>query len=113
MFEQARADIERARRAGRIRSAIWCARSTLRWIFTRPLLLRALGRLLRWYQAVGPGVAGAPTAADALAAARLRELEPLTPRVQPQIFRCVDRAGRDAAMSRAIASGCSPAACRI
>src|SRR5947209_19774902 len=52
MFERARADIERARVLANpqrdfVRAII------LRVVFTRPRLLRALGRLVYWYQASG------------------------------------------------------------
>jgi len=81
MFESARADIEHAgvlrnpkRNAVRV--------LTLRWIFTRPRLLRAVGRLLYLYQ-----VSGLENLVRALRLVKLlpkslRELEPLTPRIK-------------------------------
>ena len=81
MFEEARADIEQA---GVLDSA---KRKTVRWfalrvLFTRPRLLRAVGRMLRWYQASGLEALIRRCKLTALLPADLRELEPLTPRVQ-------------------------------
>ncbi|HEV7867305.1 MAG TPA: (Fe-S)-binding protein, partial [Chthoniobacteraceae bacterium] len=81
MFESARADIERARvLAGPKRDLVRAL--SLRWIFTRPRLLRTLGRLLRWYQASGAEALVRKCGLTALLPRSLRELEPLTPRVQ-------------------------------
>lgn len=80
MFENARADIERA---GVLRNG-WrevVRRLTLRGIFTRPRLLRALGRCLRLYQASGMEAAVRRLRLPALLPGRLRALEPLTPRI--------------------------------
>lgn len=81
MFEGARADIERAgvlntpkRKAVRALA--------LRLVFTRPRLLRALGRLLRWYQASGAEALVRRLGLTALLPRSLRELEPLTPRME-------------------------------
>jgi glycolate oxidase iron-sulfur subunit len=82
MFEEARADIEQA---GVLATG---KRSTVRWLalrilFTRPRLLRAVGRLLRWYQASGLERMVRRLKLTALLPRDLRQLEPLTPRVQP------------------------------
>ncbi|HEX8296475.1 MAG TPA: (Fe-S)-binding protein [Chthoniobacteraceae bacterium] len=81
MFEAARADIEEsgvlrgAKREG-IRALL------LRVVFTRPRLLRALGRILRWYQASGMEGWFRRAGFTRLLPRQLRELEPLTPRMQ-------------------------------
>jgi glycolate oxidase iron-sulfur subunit len=81
MFEAARADIERERvLAGGSRD--WVRAFSLRLIFTRPLLLRAIGRVLRWYQASGLERLVRGLGLTRLLPRRLRELEPLTPRIQ-------------------------------
>jgi len=81
MFEDARADIERADVLhGKKRNAVRAL--TLRLLFTRPLLLRAVGRMLRWYQASGAEALVRRLRLTALLPRSLRELEPLTPRVQ-------------------------------
>ena len=82
MFESARADIEESGvldKPGRsvIRSLL------LRVVFTRPWLLRAIGRALRWYQASGGEALVRMLGLTAILPKKLRELEPLTPRVQP------------------------------
>jgi glycolate oxidase iron-sulfur subunit len=81
MFEAARADIENA---GVLATA---KRSTvravaLRLIFTRPWLLRAVGRALRWYQASGLESLVRRCGLTRLLPRDLRGLEPLTPRMQ-------------------------------
>lgn len=81
MFESARADIERAGVLDSPQRSVVRA-FALRLFFTRPLLLHALGRMLRWYQA-----SGLERAVRALGLTRflpkdVRELEPLTPRIQ-------------------------------
>ncbi len=83
MFEEARADIERAgvlknRKRNFVRAV------ALRFVFSRPLVLRALGRLLRWYQASGTEWLVRRLRLTALLPRDLRELEPLMPRVQRQ-----------------------------
>jgi len=81
MFEEARADIERAGvLANRKRSFVRAF--ALRLVFARPLVLRALGRMLRWYQASGAEWLVRKLRLTALLPRDLRELEPLTPRVQ-------------------------------
>ena len=83
MFEEARADIEQAgvlqnRKRNVVRAF------ALRFVFTRPLVLRALGRVLRWYQASGAEWLVRRLRLTALLPRDLRELESLTPRVQRQ-----------------------------
>jgi glycolate oxidase iron-sulfur subunit len=81
MFEAARADIE----AGGVlanprRSAIrWF---TVKFLFTRPVLLRGVGRLLYLYQASGMQALVRTLRLTALLPASVRELEPLTPTVR-------------------------------
>ena len=81
MFEEARADIERAgvlntprRRAVRALA--------LRLVFSRPRLLRAVGRMLRWYQRSGVEWLVRRLGLTRILPRDLRDLEPLTPRVQ-------------------------------
>ncbi len=81
MFEAARADIERERVLQGFNREMVRA-FTLRLIFTRPWLLRALGRMLRWYQASGMEWLVRRLELTKLLPKSLRELEPLTPRVQ-------------------------------
>ncbi len=81
MFEDARADIEEAGVLGTGKRNFIRA-IALRLIFTRPLLLRAIGRMLRWYQASGLEWLVRKLRLTALLPRDLRELEPLTPRVQ-------------------------------
>jgi len=81
MFEHARADIEHVsvlRNPGRdlVRAL------TLRWMFTRPRTLRALGRLIWLYQAGGLELLVRKLKLTRFLPKRLRALEPLTPRVQ-------------------------------
>ena len=83
MFECARADIEHAGVLEAPQRSIVRA-FALRLIFTRPLLLRALGRMLRWYQASGLEWLVRTLKFTALLPRDIRELEPLTPRVQRQ-----------------------------
>jgi glycolate oxidase iron-sulfur subunit len=82
MFEEARADIEETRVIAHPKRDFIRAIS-LRLIFTRPRLLRAVGRLLRWYQASGLEWLVRKLRLTALLPRDLRELEPLTPRVKP------------------------------
>ena len=83
MFEHARADIEQA---GVMRNPQrdLVRELTLRWLFTRPQALRAVGRLLRLYQASGLESLVRRLKLTALLPSRLRALESLTPRVKRQ-----------------------------
>lgn len=81
MFEEARADIEETRVLARPKRDFVRA-IMLRLVFTRPLLLRAVGRMLRWYQASGAEWLVRKLRLTALLPRDLRDLEPLTPRVQ-------------------------------
>jgi glycolate oxidase iron-sulfur subunit len=81
MFEEARADIEQA---GVLRypQRDLVRAVALRFIFAHPLVLRALGRVLRWYQVSGLEWLVRTLRLTALLPRDLRELEPLTPRVR-------------------------------
>ncbi len=83
MFEEARADIEQA---GVLQNPQrdFVRALALRFVFVHPLVLRALGRVLRWYQASGLEWLVRKLRLTALLPRDLRELEPLTPRVQRQ-----------------------------
>ncbi|MBV8094705.1 MAG: 4Fe-4S dicluster domain-containing protein [Acetobacteraceae bacterium] len=83
MFEHGRADIEQA---GVMRSPQrdLVRALTLRWLFTNPQALRALGRVVWFYQASGLESLVRRLKLTAVLPPRLRALEPLTPRVQRQ-----------------------------
>jgi glycolate oxidase iron-sulfur subunit len=83
MFEHARADIEQAGVMRNPQRDLVRA-LTLRWLFTRPRVLRAAGRLVWFYQASGLESLVRRSKLIALFPPRLRVLEPLTPRVEPQ-----------------------------
>lgn len=82
MFEEARADVERSGvlKTGK-RSLI--RGLLLRGVFTRPWLLRLIGRLMRFYQASGLERMVRKFGLLRLAPKSLRELEPLAPRIRP------------------------------
>lgn len=81
MFETARTDIESNRllAAPKRDFVRWLA---LKFVFTRPRLLRLLGRLLFWYQSWGLQSFARKARLTVLLPKKLRELEPLTPTVQ-------------------------------
>ena len=80
MFENGRADIEQAGVLQNPKRSL--ARAlTLRWMFTRPRVLRAIGRLLYLYQNSGLEALVRGLRLAALFPKRLRDLEKLTPRV--------------------------------
>jgi len=81
MFEEARADIERAGILN-TEKRNWIRSVMLRGVFTRPWLLRAIGRVLRIYQASGMEALVRKLGLLRLLPKTLRELEPLTPRVE-------------------------------
>jgi glycolate oxidase iron-sulfur subunit len=83
MFEHARADIEQAGVMRNPQRDLVRA-LTLRWLFTRPRALRAAGRLVWFYQASGLESLMRRLKLTSLFPPRLRALEPLTPRVEPQ-----------------------------
>ncbi|MDP9292580.1 MAG: (Fe-S)-binding protein [Verrucomicrobiota bacterium] len=83
MFENARADIEQAGVLDNPNRSLIRA-LTLRWLFTHPRLLRAVGRLLYFYQASGTEAFVRRLKLTALLPKHLRELELLTPRVSQQ-----------------------------
>jgi glycolate oxidase iron-sulfur subunit len=81
MFEHARADIEQA---GVMRNPQrdLVRELALRWLFTRPQALRAVGRLLWFYQTSGLESLVRRLKLTALLPPRWRTLEPLAPRVE-------------------------------
>jgi glycolate oxidase iron-sulfur subunit len=81
MFEAARADIERAGVLDAPKRSLVRA-VMLRFVFARPRVLRALGRIMRWYQASGLEWLVRKLELPRLLPRDLRELEPLAPRVQ-------------------------------
>src|SRR5690606_827570 len=64
------------------RSRNWLRTLTLRWIFTRPRLLRLVGRGLWLYQKIGLQCLVRKSGILKLFPKRIRELEPLTPTVE-------------------------------
>lgn len=83
MFEEARADIERTGVLN-TESRSWIRGLLLRGVFTRPWLLRLVGRLLWLYQASGAEWLARRLGLIRLAPRSLRELEPLAPRIRPE-----------------------------
>jgi len=83
LLETARADVERVGALSHPRRAV-VRFFTLRLLFTRPRILRFLGRLLWLYQASGAQALFRALALVRLLPARLRELEPMTPRILPK-----------------------------
>jgi glycolate oxidase iron-sulfur subunit len=100
MFEEARADIEQAGVLAYPRRNLVRA-FTLRFLFTKPLVLRAAGRLLRWYQASGMEAAVRRLQLTRLLPGWLRTLEPLTPRVQPRFSDALIRSREQPVKKRA------------
>src|SRR5687768_13102498 len=83
LLETARAHVEESKvNATLTRTAVRAL--TMRWLFTRPRVLRFAGRLLRWYQASGAETFVRRLRLTALLPRQLRELEPSTPRIQRQ-----------------------------
>jgi len=80
MFEHARSDIERGGVLANPQRTL-IRTLTLRWLFTRPRLLRTIGRLLYIYQASGMQALVRRLRLTVLLPRKLRELEPLTPTV--------------------------------
>ncbi len=109
MFEAARADIEDARVLANPKRDVVRA-FTLRFLFTRPLVLRAVGRVLRWYQASGLEGLVRGLRLTRLLPKQLRELEPLTPRVQREfsyaLIRCVEKPAGAARKRVGMLTGC-------
>ena len=81
MFEEGRADIEQAGVLAYPRRNFVRA-FTLRFLFTQPLVLRAMGRLLWLYQVSGLEALVRNLKLPRLLPSWLRDLEPLTPRVE-------------------------------
>jgi glycolate oxidase iron-sulfur subunit len=83
LFEHARADIERTGilRAPKRNFIRWF---TVAWLFMDLKKLRLVGRVLRWYQAIGLQRLVRASGLLRLLPARLRELEAMTPTVQPR-----------------------------
>jgi glycolate oxidase iron-sulfur subunit len=83
MFEAARADIEQAGVLAAPRRSLVRA-FALRFVFAHPFVLRVLGRLLYIHQASGLEALVRRLGLTRLLPRDLRELEPLTPRVQAE-----------------------------
>lgn len=80
MFETARAEIEEKRVAGGGLRSFW-RWLTIETLFMNPRLLRAFGRILRFYQVSGAETFVRRWGMTALLPGRLRELEKQTPRM--------------------------------
>ncbi len=81
LFEMARAQVEKEGALEK-RSRTLIRTLTLRWIFTRPRLLRLVGRGLWLYQKIGLQYLVRKSGVLRLLPKRIRELEPLTPIVE-------------------------------
>lgn len=110
LFETARAEVERqAVLDSKQRDAVrWFA---LRLVFTRPRLLRGLGRWLRLWQASGLAAMARRAGLMALLPPALRRLEPQAPRIGPhfshQLIRNVETPDHGVARRRvAVLTGC-------
>ncbi len=111
LFETARSEAERS---GTLQSPTrdWTRRLLLQGLFTRPRLLRFVGRLLRIYQAGGLQRMVRALGLTALLPGRLRQLEPQTPQVRAkfshELIRPVERpAGAAPTRHRvAVLTGC-------
>lgn len=109
LFETARADAERAGAlANPMRSLVRFL--SLKILFTRPQLLRLVGRLLWIYQASGVQALVRGLGLGRLLPPRLRELEPMTPAIQkkfsPQLIRPVESPSGKARYRVALLTGC-------
>lgn len=109
MFEAARADIEEARvLAHPQRDAV--RKGTLGVLFTRPWLLRLVGRLLYLYQASGLQWLVRAAGLVRLLPKSLRELEPLTPQVRAQfsddLIRGIERPAGETRWRVGMLTGC-------
>ena len=82
MFEEARGDIERTGTLN-TESRSWIRGLLLRGVFTRPWLLRLIGRGMYLYQASGAEWLVRKLGLIRLAPRNLQELEPLAPRIRP------------------------------
>lgn len=82
MFEEARADIERTGVLN-TEKRTWIRSVMLRGVFTRPWLLRLLGRAIYFYQTSGLEKLVRKYGLVRLAPKSLCELEPLAPRIRP------------------------------
>lgn len=83
LFERARAEVERLGVLDHPRRR-WVRRLVLGGVFTRPRLLRLLGRLLWLHQASGGQWLFRKLRLTRLLPAWLRELEPMTPPIRPR-----------------------------
>src|SRR5439155_636742 len=82
LFEQARAEAEDRRLIASPRRSL-IRNFTLRWLFMRQSRLQWIGRILRCYQALGVQSLVRRSGVLKLFPKRLRELEAMTPKVQP------------------------------
>ena len=83
LFETARADVERTGAlANPFRTAV--RGLTLKVLFTKPRWLRLVGRILWWYQASGAQALARALGLMRLLPGRLKELEPMTPKICPK-----------------------------
>lgn len=108
MFETARADIETASLLNNSKRNFvrWF---TIKFIFTRPRILRLLGRCLFLYQATGGQALARKLRLTSLLPRSLRELEPLTPTVRRQFSDALIRETESPSHSRhrvALLTGC-------
>ena len=82
LFETARSDIEQSHVAQGTARGLWRG-LTLRFLFQRPRALRAVGRLMRFYQRSGLEAAVRQFGLTRFLPPTIRRLEPQTPRIAP------------------------------
>ena len=109
LFETARADVERTGAlANPFRTAVRFL--TLKVLFTKPRLLRFVGRLLWWHQASGAQALFRVLGLTRLLPGRLKELEPMTPKIcskfSHQIIRSVEKPVGSFRFRVALLTGC-------
>jgi len=110
LFEQARAEAEDRRLISSPRRS-FIRSFTLRWLFMKQSRLQWIGRILRWYQALGLQALVRRTGVLKLFPKRLRELEAMTPKVQPlfsdELVQAVTRAVGTRRYRVALLTGCA------
>jgi glycolate oxidase iron-sulfur subunit len=109
LFETARSDIREAGVGRSLTRRFWTA-VTLRFLFLRPRMLRAAGRLLRWHQRSGLEALTRRLGLTRLLPADLRRLEPQAPVIAPRfsnaLIRPREEPGGAARYRVALLTGC-------
>lgn len=109
LFETARSHIEQVGAHRGVMRKVWRA-VTLNGLFMHPQALRFVGRLLRLYQRTGADVLVRRLGLTAVLPARLRRLEPQTPKIgpafSPDLVAAEERPRSDAKYRVALLTGC-------